>query len=121
MKLTYKYKCSKCNDITYCSNVCQKLDWKNHKVSCIEQDKSAYELERLVYKDDFQYLNGKVSVDYGLYQSLIKILRCDINKFHEYYLQNKLPELIIQEFFIYKSSPNHCGEYFKGLLIIWKY
>ena len=124
------YICDKCNDITYCSKLCQKLDWKDHKVSCIEQFKSAYELKKLVYKDDFQYLTDRVSIDYGfincnnmeekvnllgLYQGLIKFQECNINKVHEYYLQNKLPELIVQEFF-YKSSPKNCGNYFKWFI-----
>ncbi|KAF9112177.1 hypothetical protein BGX27_003839 [Mortierella sp. AM989] len=27
-------RCSSCKQVTYCSKVCQKADWKRHKISC---------------------------------------------------------------------------------------
>mmetsp|Transcript_44116 Transcript_44116/g.86875 ORF Transcript_44116/g.86875 Transcript_44116/m.86875 type:complete len:474 (-) Transcript_44116:262-1683(-) len=31
-----KSKCSKCQNVGYCGSVCQKLDWKSHKLECKE-------------------------------------------------------------------------------------
>lgn len=28
------YKCSQCKDVWYCSKICQKDDWENHKIIC---------------------------------------------------------------------------------------
>jgi hypothetical protein len=33
--------CSNCNIINYCSMVCQKADWKNHKINCQPPDKQS--------------------------------------------------------------------------------
>ena len=32
-------QCSRCKKVRYCSRECQKLDWKNHKVTCLPQSK----------------------------------------------------------------------------------
>ena len=33
-KKTTCKKCAKCEEISYCSRKCQKIDWKRHKKEC---------------------------------------------------------------------------------------
>lgn len=33
--------CSRCRKVTYCSKVCQRQDWKNHKVKCAARSDSS--------------------------------------------------------------------------------
>jgi len=30
--------CSRCHEVNYCSKICQKVDWKNHKSMCRERE-----------------------------------------------------------------------------------
>jgi hypothetical protein len=36
-----KFRCSACNVTRYCSAICQKKDWKEHKLTCGGKKKSA--------------------------------------------------------------------------------
>jgi hypothetical protein len=125
-----KYLCSKCKDIAFCSKDCQLANLHWHKKCCIDPSKTAFNLMKTVYADDFDTMNDALKSSYGfekcktaqdkvmllgLYQGLIKFLDCDINAIDKAYNQNKLPELIVSEFFN-NSSPKSCGEYFRWFI-----
>ena len=33
-KLSAKQRCTRCKNVWYCDEKCQKLDWKQHKINC---------------------------------------------------------------------------------------
>jgi hypothetical protein len=40
MLVSGQKKCSKCKQVTYCSEECQRKDWPKHKLDCREQEKT---------------------------------------------------------------------------------
>jgi hypothetical protein len=51
-------RCSKCNQVSYCSRECQKTDWKSHKLEC-----------------------GNIAISINVYEMLRKQIKDTINEF----------------------------------------
>ncbi|KAF8975862.1 hypothetical protein BGZ46_008777 [Entomortierella lignicola] len=124
------FLCGKCKNASFCSKSCQQLCWSYHKKSCIDPKTTAFNLMKVVYDDDFGTMNKELEASYGfekcktmdqkvnllgLYIGLIKHIECDINVIDRAFRENKLPELIVTEFFN-NSSPKSCGDYFRWFL-----
>ncbi|KAG0204368.1 hypothetical protein BGX28_003688 [Mortierella sp. GBA30] len=97
---------------------------------CIDPKKTAFNLMKVVYADDFGVMNEELKASYGfekcqnehektmllgLYQGLIKFLGCDLNKLDKAFNENKLPEFIVSAFFN-GTGPDNCGGYFKWFI-----
>ncbi|KAG0306794.1 hypothetical protein BGZ98_001707 [Dissophora globulifera] len=124
------FQCSKCKNIRYCSKSCQIACHSWHKKSCIDPKKTAFNLMKTVYADDFKVMNDELKASYGfekcktqhdrtyllgLYQGLIKY-HCDINELDRAFNENKVPEFIVSTFFYEGGGPQYCGEYFKWFI-----
>jgi hypothetical protein len=44
-----KSRCGGCNTVYYCSQVCQKTDWKSHKLICAEKKKTVEKYNKLTH------------------------------------------------------------------------
>lgn len=69
-----KSRCSRCKKVNYCSQVCQREDWKNHKLTCCtsstkrcqdtkKEEKVTFEnvIDYVLYLDSCYYLFGDKS------------------------------------------------------------
>ncbi|KAF9921342.1 hypothetical protein BGZ65_010421 [Modicella reniformis] len=102
-----------------------------HKRICIDPKKTAFNLMKTVYADDFNTMNKELMGSYGfekcknpiemqnllgLYQGMIKVLECDLKELDKAFQENKLPEFIVSTFFYKKVTPDHSGEYYKWFI-----
>lgn len=139
--------CSRCHIASYCSTECQKLHWKKHKISCIENHTAFYGMDRptllitiinLFQNTNISSMPNQVHMGYG--RIILKLNKeknfeeidgrycVEGDKIFESFrllipseishLKNETPNSFTKERISYLEQLNHIAENFKDRYVV---